>query len=153
MADAGYSEHLGGQAMRKDKGGTVDDLRHLTLFANMSNAELERLAALGEPVEAEAGAVLIDQGDVGTECFLVLEGEAGILHGSDHVATIGPGTVVGEMALIGHRPRNATVRATTRMRLLAFDIKHFKRVLDDMPVARDHIYGLLRARAAENESR
>jgi CRP-like cAMP-binding protein len=139
--------------MSKDVGGTVDDLRHLALFARMSNAELERLASLGEPVEAEAGAVLIDQGDVGTECFLVLEGEAGILHGPDHVATIGPGTVVGEMALIGHRPRNATVRAQTPMRLLAFDIAHFKRVLDEMPVARDHIYGLLQARAAENQSR
>jgi CRP-like cAMP-binding protein len=139
--------------MSKDKGGTVDDLRHLALFAQMSNAELERLAGLGEPVEAEAGAIIIDQGDVGTECFLVLEGEAGIMHGPDHVATIGPGTVVGEMALIGHRPRNATVRAQSRMRLLSFDIAHFKRVLDEMPVARDHVYGLLQARAAENQGR
>lgn len=139
--------------MRKDRGGTVDDLRHLALFATMSNAELERLAALGEPVEAEPGAVLIDQGDVGTECFLVVEGEAGILHGPDHVATIGPGTVVGEMALIGHRPRNATVRAQSQMRLLSFDIARFKRVLDEMPAARDHIYDLLQARATENQTR
>lgn len=139
--------------MSKDVGGTVDDLRHLALFAKMSNAELQRLANLGEPVEAEPGAVLIDQGDVGTECFLVLEGEAGVIHGADHVATIGPGTIVGEMALIGHRPRSASVRAQSRMRLLAFDIAHFKRVLDEMPVARDHIYSLLQARAAENSSR
>lgn len=139
--------------MSKDVGGTVDDLRHLALFANMSNAELAKLAALGERVEAEPGAILIDQGDVGTECFLVLEGEAGILHGADHVATVGPGTVVGEMALIGHRPRSASVRAQSQMRLLAFDIAHFKRMLDEMPAARDHVYGLLQARAAENSSR
>jgi CRP-like cAMP-binding protein len=131
-------------------GATVDDLRHIALFAQMSNADLEELAKLGEPVDAEPGAVLIDQGDVGTECFLVLEGEAGVLAGGQHVATLASGSVVGEMALIGHRPRNASVVAQTPMRLLAFDIAAFKRLLDDMPQARKFISELLEARAAEN---
>lgn len=133
-----------------DKAGTVEDLRHIALFATLSNAELAELAQLGEPVDAAPGAVLIDQGDVGLECFIVIEGEAGISSGGDHVATIGPGSIVGEMALIGHRPRNASVVAQTPMRLLAFDIAAFKRVLDDMPVARKFVYDLLEARAAEN---
>jgi hypothetical protein len=38
------------------------------------------------------------------------------------------------------------------MRLLAFDIAAFKRLLEDMPLARDYIYGLLEARTAENRS-
>lgn len=130
--------------------GTVDDLRHIALFARMSEHELERAAALGEPVDAEPGAILIDQGDVGVECFLVLEGEAGIFTGGHHVATISAGAVVGEMALIGHKPRNATVTAQTPMRLLAFDISHFKKLLDEMPVAQKYIYDLLEARAREN---
>lgn len=137
--------------MRKDDvSGYVADLRGVALFEKMSDADLERVIQMGEPVDAEPGALLIDQGDVGTECFLVIDGEAGVFSGGDQVATIGPGSVVGEMALIGHRPRNAAVRAKTPMRLLAFDIKHFRRILDDVPVARDHIYGLLEARAAEN---
>ena len=127
--------------------GTVDDLRHIVLFARMSEAELERVAALGEPVDAEPGAILIDQGDVGTECFLVLEGEAGVYASGQHVAAIGPGSVVGEMALVGHKPRNATVTAQTAMRLLAFDIGHFKRLLDEMPVAQQYIFELLEAGA------
>jgi CRP/FNR family transcriptional regulator, cyclic AMP receptor protein len=130
--------------------GTVDDLRHIALFARMSEDELARVAALGEPVDAEAGGVLIDQGDVGTECFLVLEGEAGIFASGHHVATIGPGAVVGEMALIGHRPRNATVTAQTPMRLLSFNISSFKKLLDEMPVAQKYIYDLLATRAQEN---
>ena len=137
--------------IRKDKvAGTVDDLRHIALFAQVDNAALARIAELGEPVDAEPGAVLIDQGDVGLECYLVIEGEAGILSGESHVATIGPGSIVGEMALVGHRPRNASVIAQSPMRLLSFDIAHFKRLLDEMPVARDYIYELLRARAAAN---
>jgi len=129
--------------------GTVDDLRHIALFARMSEAELARVAALGDPVDAEAGAMLMDQGDVGRECFLVLEGEAGVFAAGQHVATIGPGTVVGEMALVGHRPRNATVTAQSAMRLLSFNISSFKKLLDEMPVAQKHIYDLLEARARE----
>jgi CRP-like cAMP-binding protein len=130
--------------------GTVDDLRHIALFARMSEAELARVAALGEPVDAEPGAVLIDQGDVGTECFLVLDGDAGIFASGHHVATIGPGAVVGEMALIGHKPRNATVTAQTPMRLFAFNISSFKKLLEEMPVAQKYLYDLLEARAQEN---
>lgn len=133
---------------KSDVGGTVEDLRHIALFARMSNADLEEVAKLGEPVEAEAGAHLIEQGDVGTECFLVLEGEAGVISGEDHVATIGAGSIVGEMALIGHRPRSASVLAQTPMRLLAFDIAAFKRLLEDLPEAKAHIHELLEARAA-----
>lgn len=135
-----------------DRAGTIDDLRHIALFATLSNAELEEIAQLGEPVDAEPGAVLIDQGDVGMECFLVLEGEAGISSSGEHLATIGPGSIVGEMALLGHRPRNASVVAHTAMRLLSYDIAAFKRLLEDMPQARDYIYELLRARAEANRA-
>lgn len=136
---------------KSDVGATIDDLRHLALFAKLDNADLHRVAELGEPVEAEAGAHLIEQGDVGTECFLVLEGEAGVFSGDDHVATIGPGSIVGEMALIGHRPRNASVVAQTPMRLLAFDIAAFNRLLDDMPQAKQFVYDTLEARAPRRD--
>jgi CRP/FNR family transcriptional regulator, cyclic AMP receptor protein len=126
--------------------GTIDDLRHIALFAKMDNADLTRVANLGEPVDAQAGAILIDQGDVGRECFLVLEGEAGIFSAGEHIATVTQGSIVGEMALVDHRPRNASVVAQTDMRLLSFDIAAFKHLLEDMPQARDHIYQLLEAR-------
>jgi CRP-like cAMP-binding protein len=129
---------------------TADDLRHLALFANLSNADLGRIAELGQPVDAEPGAVLIDQGDVGLECFLVIEGEAAISSAGEHLVTIGPGSIVGEMALIGHKPRNASVIAATPMRLLSFNIAHFRRLLDELPQARKHVYDLLEARAAED---
>ena len=136
---------------RKDKvAGKVDDLRHIALFAKMDNSDLARLAKLGEPVDAKTGAMLIDQGDVGLECFLVLEGEAGIFSGGEHVATIGSGSIVGEMALVGHRPRNASVVAQSPMRMLSFDVAAFKHLLDEMPMARDYIYALLNARQTGN---
>jgi CRP-like cAMP-binding protein len=127
----------------------IEDLRHLAICAKMTESDLALFAALGQAVDAEAGAVLMDQGDVGVECFFVISGEAGIFSGPDHVATIGAGSIVGEMALVGHRPRNASVVAQGPMHLLAFDIAHFRKLLDEMPQARDHVMGLLQARAPQ----
>ena len=131
----------------------IDDLRRLQLFANVHEADVTKIAALGEPVDAENGAVLMDQGDVGTECFFVISGQAEVLSGGQHIAGIGPGSIVGEMALVGHRPRNASVVAESPMRLLAFNIVHFKKLLDEMPGSREVIMKLLEARAAENRER
>lgn len=140
--------------MSSDKvdAATIEDLRHLAIFAQMTEPDLVRFLALGQAVDAEAGAVLMDQGDVGLECFFVISGEAGIFSGPDHLATIGSGSIVGEMALIGHRPRNASVVAQGPMRLLSFDIEHFRELLDEMPDARDHVMAVLQARAAQNKS-
>ena len=63
------------------QGRPVGDRRppRLPLFANVHEADVAKIAALGEPVDAEPGAILMDQGDVGTECFFVIEGQAEVL--------------------------------------------------------------------------
>jgi CRP-like cAMP-binding protein len=131
----------------------IDDMRRLPLFANVHEHDVEKIAGLGEPVDAEVGAILMDQGDVGTECFFVIDGHAGVYSGGQHIADIGPGSIVGEMALVGHKPRNASVVADAPMRLLAFNIVAFKKLLDEMPGSRDVIMRILEERAAENRQR
>lgn len=131
----------------------IEDLRRLPLFANVHENDVAKIAALGEPVDAEIGAVLMDQGDVGTECFFVIEGQAGVIAGGEHIANISGGSIVGEMALVGHKPRNARVVAETPMRLLAFNIVAFKKLLEEMPGSREVIMNLLEARASENRDR
>ena len=76
-----------------------------------------------------------------------------MLSSGQHIAEIGPGSIVGEMALVGHKPRNASVVAETPMRLLAFNIVALQQLLDEMPGSRDVIMELLEARAAENRDR
>lgn len=121
-------------------------LSKVAFFDGFTSDELSRVLQLAEDVEAEAGAVLIDQGRVGQECFVILEGEAGVYVSGEHVATNGPGSMIGEMALVEHRPRNATVVAETPMRLLAFDTRAFKTLLEEMPKAHDRVMEILAAR-------
>lgn len=121
-------------------------LAKVAFFEGFTDDELARVLQLAEEVAAERGAVLIDQGRVGQECYVILEGEAGVHVADEHVATNGPGSMIGEMALIEHRPRNATVIAETDMRLLAFDTRAFKTLLEEMPKAHDRVMEILAAR-------
>lgn len=127
-------------AFRKSgKSGVSSSLAGIDFFEGFSDKELERVAALAEEVDAEAGAVLMEQGKVGQECFVVLEGTAAVYVGDARVATVEPGSTVGEMALIDQHPRSATVKAISSMKLLSFDNKKFRQLLDEMPKASQRI--------------
>jgi CRP/FNR family transcriptional regulator, cyclic AMP receptor protein len=126
--------------------GIAGDLRRAAFFDGFSPAELERVAELAEPTVAEQGALLIDQGRVGLACYVILRGQAAIYVGGEHIATLGPGSMVGEMALVEHRPRNASVVAETALRLLMFDTRAFGQLLEEMPKAHDRVIALLLAR-------
>jgi CRP-like cAMP-binding protein len=135
---------------RKKAVDGVEKLRGVAFFDGFTDDELARVAELADDVEAESGAMLVDQGRVGQECYVILDGQAGVFANGEHIATVGPGMMVGEMALVEHRPRNATVVAETPMRLLAFDTRHFKQLLEEMPKAHDRVMEMLAARLQAN---
>jgi CRP-like cAMP-binding protein len=135
---------------RKKAVDGAEKLRGVAFFEGFTDEELTRVGELADDVEAETGAMLVDQGRVGQECYVFLDGQAGVFANGEHIATVGPGMMVGEMALVEHRPRNATVVAETPMRLLAFDTRHFKQLLEEMPKAHDRVMEMLAARLQEN---
>lgn len=128
-------------------------IRGLSFFDGFSDDDLARVAELAEEVELAAGECFIDQGRVGQECFVVEEGDVGIYVGDDHIVTLGPGSMVGEMALVDRRPRTASVVSETDVKLLVFDTKAFRKLLSEMPKAEERVLTLLAARIKANDSR
>ena len=121
-------------------------LADVTFFEGFSPDELARVAALAQEVEAVPGAELTEQGRVGDVCYVIVEGTAGVYASGEHIASLHEGSMVGEMALIDHAPRNATVVAETDMVLAAFDSKSFHQLLDEMPKAKERVLDTLNAR-------
>jgi CRP-like cAMP-binding protein len=120
---------------RKKIDDGAERLANIAFFEAFTPAELARVGSLVEEVEAEEGAVLTEQGKPGQECYVIVDGEASVEIGGEEKAVVGPGTMIGEMALIDNRPRSATIRAKKPMKLLALNTKHFKTMLEEMPSA------------------
>lgn len=139
-------------AFWKKPSGSADYLAGVELFAGSAPEELDRIAALGREVEFESGAVLTDQGRVGQECFVLVEGSCSVYVGTEWVASVGAGSMVGEMALIDHRPRRATVITTEPTKALVFDTKAFRTLLDEHPSLADRVRRLLVARLEVDEA-
>jgi CRP-like cAMP-binding protein len=121
-------------------------LGNVPLFEGLSPQELARVAELSSQVDVVPGAVLVDQGDPGTFCFVILSGNASVYMNGEYVATSGPGVMVGEMALHDLHPRTATVVANSEMSLLRFDIRAFRALLEEMPRASERIQAVLAQR-------
>jgi len=128
-------------------------LSDVALFQGFSSEQVEQVAQLGERVEAAAGAEIADQGRIGSECWVIVEGTARVVMNGEYVTSVGAGSMIGEMALLEHRPRNAAVIAETDMVLVSFDTEGFNAILDANPMAKDRISSLLTARLSDNISR
>lgn len=124
----------------------LEHLRAVALFANCSNAELTAIAAAVDEIEVEAGRVLITEGEVGKEAFVIVEGEATVSRDGQPVATLVAGQPFGEMSLVDRSPRNATVTATTPLRLLVLGQREFAGLLDASPGFARTILAALAAR-------
>ena len=111
-------------------------LRSVSVFSLCDGPQLERIAALVDQVERPAGAVLVQEGAVGAEAFVIVDGQVAISRQGVRVATLGPGEVLGEMALLDPGPRSCTATCQTPTRLLALDPGAFHQVLTEPIVAR-----------------
>ncbi len=128
----------------------VEWLAGVDLFSGFTPEQLARVQHLSTEVEFAPGEVLIDQGDTGVDCFVIVDGSAAVYIGTDYVATVRGGGVVGEMALVDHRPRTASVIAETPMRALRFDARRFATLLSEMPKAEERVMAMLTARLRAN---
>jgi CRP/FNR family transcriptional regulator, cyclic AMP receptor protein len=113
----------------------VDDeeLAAIPLFAHLSPEERQQVRGCLTEVGLPAGTVLTRQGDTGHEFFVILSGSASVAHDGVHVADLGPGDFQGEIALLDHSPRTATVTCTTPVTLLVASQREFSALFDRAP--------------------
>ncbi len=104
-------------------------LRRTSLFEPLPAAAVERLARNSVPAVVDAGTTIIREGDAGDRVYVIASGKADVSAKWSHVATLGPGDHVGEIALLRDVPRTATVVATTKVRLLSLERDVFLRTM------------------------
>jgi len=83
--------------------------------------------------EFTAGQVVLRAGDLGETMYVVVEGEVEIVDASLILEVAGPGSIVGELALIDDEPRSATVIAKSHCRLVPVDRRRFQYMTQETP--------------------
>jgi NADH dehydrogenase len=110
----------------------------LDLFLQPELVEL-RLGGGGGAIHEhfEAGQTVFREGELGDRVYILLSGRASVLRGSNGaeqaLATLGPGEVFGEMALLDGAPRNATVQCLEPMTVLSIPKREFGLLAANVP--------------------
>ncbi len=118
------------------------------IFGPQPAATRERLAAQLMPFSASTEETIIQEGGHGEFVYLIARGRLHVRAESCHVATLGPGDHVGEIALLHDVPRTATVVAHEPVELYALARKDFLSVVDGHSASRRVAERLVASRLA-----
>ncbi len=124
---------------------TEELLAQVPLFQDLSKKHLRQVSNLATRIDFAAGKVLAREGEPGREFIVILDGEVEIRRGDEVIATRSAGSFVGEIALLEHRPRTATVVATTAVSADVIGQREFNTLLADEP----SIAEAIKAKSAE----
>lgn len=127
----------------------LESLRNVALFSSCSTKDLEKIAKAGDEVTLAAGSLVVDQGQTGREAYVILSGSATVKRNGKKVATLGSGSVVGELSLLDHGPRTASVVADTELEVLVISQRQFLAVIDAIPALAHKLLSTLAARIRE----
>jgi CRP-like cAMP-binding protein len=125
-----------------DLTGLIEAISQTTADDGMNNVltreQWSLLSSYLQPVSLPAGQVLFAQGTNDRTLYLVESGNLSVHAENENqrlrLAIVGPGSVVGEGAFFSHRPRSATVQASTPSRLWSLTALRFSELANRQPV-------------------
>jgi CRP-like cAMP-binding protein len=126
-------------------------LKQASPFSTLDGERLRHLAARLEHLEVSTGETIIRQGEAGEECYVLRSGRVEVLtseaQGDERIlATLDPGSLFGEAALLTDGTRNATVRALEPCTLLVLRRTDLLEVLGEDRQTRERMLELVRMR-------
>jgi hypothetical protein len=133
-------------------------LREVPLFAGLSLDQLEAVNRLVRETRWLAGEVVLREGDLGNELYVLVEGELRVYRGYGTpeellLNTLRPVSAVGEMGVLADAPRLATNVAVVDSTLLVLDGEHLKDLILQVPEISFEIFRVLTARVQAAEAK
>jgi CRP-like cAMP-binding protein len=123
---------------------SIDDeydlLRQLELFENLDPIQLKRLIFVSQRYQLDPNEYLFREGDDMGNVYGIVKGQFSVIlyssRGDVIVAHLGPGDLIGEMAVISGEPRNASIRAESECEVIEFEKELFiNTVINHPPTA------------------
>ena len=108
-------------------------LKSIDIFSETPDHILASVARIMEEVELTSGESLIQEGEPGNCLYIVVDGKVRVLSNERTLQILGPGKMVGELALLDPEPRSASVTAVDDAYLFRIDKQPFDEVMADRP--------------------
>ncbi len=115
----------------------VEMLRRIPLFSRIEPAKLKLLAFTSEHMTFKKGQVLMRQGEVGNEAYVLMDGRVAVTvdtpQGEIVVAELGDNELIGEIAILCDVPRTASVKALGEVKTLLIRKEQFLQLVAQFP--------------------
>jgi CRP/FNR family transcriptional regulator, cyclic AMP receptor protein len=121
-------------------------LKTIELFASLPEDALERLAAMAGETSLAEGDEVVRAGTWPYQLFAIEDGTVEVRRDAETVASLGPGDVVGETGVVKRGLRNATVVATSPVRVIFFTHTQVKQMRRDLPDLDERLHAILEQR-------
>ena len=122
-------------------------LKKIDLFVSLPDEELQHLAEIASEGTADEGELIVRSGTWPYQLFAIEEGEVEVKRDDEVVATLGVGDVVGETGLLKRGLRNASVVATSPVRVIFFSHDQVKKMRKELPDLDEQLHELLEQRS------
>jgi CRP-like cAMP-binding protein len=126
-------------------------LARVPLLAGLDRKHLERVSSICDQVDLPSGRTVARQGEYGSEFYVIVAGSASVERDGEHLADLGPGAFFGELALLAHIQRTATVTTTAPTSLLVLGSREFRALIDDEPTIAKTLLQVVSERVARTE--
>lgn len=105
----------------------------VSFFDAFTPQEVARISAAGTHVTLPQNWSPIWEKTPADKAYILLNGTVSVRHGSEEIAQLGPGDIMGESAIVNHSLRNATIVALTPLELIHFTREAVDRLCEEMP--------------------
>lgn len=111
----------------------IDTLKQIPLFSALSQKDLNEVAKRADEVAVSKGTVIAEQGERGSQCFVIVRGAVSVRRNNRKISLYGQGEVLGEMSLLDGKPRTASLRVEEDAVLLVISRQDFHYLIDHLP--------------------
>lgn len=129
---------------------SVEDLSRVPLLAGLSDDERGALADLFDVMEYDAGRTLVGEGRAGNAFYVIDRGRVVVSHDGETLRELGPGDFFGEIAILGRRPRTATVTSMQPVVVWVLLGSAFEQLQSDRPDVAAALQDAMRQRLHED---
>ena len=129
----------------------IEELARVNRFEDFTPAEMHQVVETARYLTVPANWALMVEQQPADKAYLILSGEVSVRRHGEEVARLGAGEVIGEMALVNHKLRCATVIAATPLEVLHFTEEIVTDLTEKIPHFRDALVGAIEERIARDQ--